>query len=172
MIGIPTPALIKISLVSAVLAASGLYAYTWHNTAVDEAVTNAKNALLVDQQKQTIKLLARQHEVNSALNILIHERNKKYAKDIDDLNRKHVAAIASMRNRPSRTIVRTETVVVADTRDAEVTAGCYPEQLFREDAELVINIATDAEQVRLALLKCYYDYDSVKKILEDFTKNK
>ncbi len=166
MIGIPTPTLIKISLVSAVLAASGLYAYTWHKTAVNEAVTNAKNALLVDQQKQTIKLLARQHEVNSALNILIQERNKKHAKDIDDLNSKHVAAIASVRNRPSRAIVRTETVVVTDTCNREATTGCYPSQLYREDAELAINYSRDAEQVRLALLKCYGDYDEVKNKIE------
>lgn len=165
MLGILTPTFAKISLVSAILIGIGLYANNWHNAKVDEAVTSAKNTILVEQQKQTIRLLARQHEVNTELMTALDERKRKYAKDVDNLNRSHATAIAGLRNRPSRSSDKKDTIVT-DTCNREATTGCYPSQLYREDAELAINYSRDAEQVRLALLKCYGDYDEVKNKIE------
>lgn len=170
MLGILTPTLIKISLVSLVLAVAGLSVSSWHNQSVRRAVDETRNTILVEQQKQTIKLLDKQQEVNLALQEAINERNKKYAKDVASLNDKYYAAITGLRNRPTRTIGTNQSINYTSTNNREATTGCYPTQLYREDAELVVNFSRDAEQVRLALLSCYDKYDEVKNKIELLNK--
>ena len=169
---IPTTTMLKIATVTAVLAVTSWFVYDWHTSAIAEAVTSTKNTILVEQQKQTIKLLDRQQGVNIALQQTINERNKQHAKDVADLNDKYYAAITGLRNRPSRTLGTDKSISYTSTRDGKATTGCYPSQLYREDAGMAIDFSKDAEQVRLALLKCYDDYDIVKKKIDDFVKNK
>ena len=170
MLGILTPTLIKISLVLALFSGVALYANHWHIAAIDKAVEDTRNTILVEQQKQTIKLLDRQQEVNLSLQEAIDERNKKYAKDVASLNDKYYAAITGLHDRPTRTLGANQSINYTSTRDRETATECYPSQLYREDSELVVNISRDAEQVRLALLNCYDKYDEVKTKIELLNK--
>jgi type II secretory pathway pseudopilin PulG len=172
MLGILTPTLIKIILVLALFSGVSMYAVHWHNSTVDKAVIATRNTILVEQQKQTIKLLDRQQEVNLSLQEAIDERNKKYAKDVASLNDKYYAAITGLRDRPTRTLGTNQSINYTSTSDRETSKGCYPIQLYREDAELAINYSRDAEQVRIALLSCYDKYDEVKTKIELLNKQK
>jgi len=71
--------------------------------------------------------------------------------EIHNLNKRHSAAINSLRNRPERIITITEDRSPTVERPREGSTG---EQLFREDAEFLIGEATKAMILRESLTAC------------------
>ena len=72
---------------------------------------------------------------------------------IQAINNQLVDAISELRKRPSRAQI---------AANGQGAAGCTGSQLYAEDAELLIREAARADQIRVGLLACYKQYDSLK----------
>lgn len=79
-------------------------------------------------------------------------------REIADLNRRHAAALDSLRHRASRPAdYLPGTAEIAGPGPA---AGCGADRLYREDAAAALGIARDADIVRLSLMQCRNAYQA------------
>jgi len=85
---------------------------------------------------------------------------KEKDREIRDLNARAVALANSLRDRPSRPT--TESSPVPGTASTG-PSGCTPKQLYREDSEVVVGLAREADEIRAALKQCYAQYESLRK---------
>jgi hypothetical protein len=175
---IPTLTIVKIIAIISLLVGSLTYAYTWHHAKVESevnlAIERTTNSIKAQEQLQTIKLLDRQYEINSNISSNHAEIQRKYKQEIASLNDKYYSAITGLRIRAQRdskgTFGTNEITSNQRTSFAEAPRGCYPSELYREDAELAINIAREAEVIRLELLSCYKHYDNLKDSVDKLLK--
>ena len=101
---------------------------------------------------------ARQQE--SALRDLAEKLRKEKANEARRLAREYAADIGRLRDRPARDSVAD--VSGASAAGAGPTPGCTGAQLFREDSAVLVGIARDADELRLALKQCQAAYNSVR----------
>ena len=85
------------------------------------------------------------------------ERNKK-DEEIRNLNNQLNDSIIKLRDRPSRT-----ESAVAGTGIAP--KGCNPTELYREYAQFLIQESNRADEIRLAYIELYNEYQTAKKAL-------
>ena len=78
-------------------------------------------------------------------------------REIREINAKSIALANSLRERPNRT----ESSGVSQTPSAG-QSGCTGKDLYREDGSVLIGIAREADELRVALKQCYAQYDSLK----------
>lgn len=78
-------------------------------------------------------------------------------REIREINAKSIALANSLRDRPTRT----ESSGVSQTTGAG-QGGCTGKDLYREDGAVLIGIAREADELRLALKQCYAQYDALK----------
>jgi hypothetical protein len=85
--------------------------------------------------------------------------NLRKTKDeqIKKLNRSLTAALDGLRNRPERPA---QSSVPSDPGTG---GGCYPSQLYREDAAVAVELAGEADQLRIHLERCQAAYESVRR---------
>ena len=146
---------IAAAVLAAVLSASHLWAWqagsastqaAWD--AATAAQTAATLALVQDAQEKERALQAEAEKLRRAKNAQINQ----LATDLAD-------ALDRLRNRPSR---GGEGSVPTDTGAGR---GCYPASIFREDAAVALNIAADADKLRIALTQCQTQYAKVRRQL-------
>lgn len=105
-----------------------------------------------DQQlRQAHEFSGRLAEANAELQRMREAdraRNATYEASIRDIDRRHHAAIASLRNRPERA------AVPASGAGAETYQGATGAQLSRSDAEFLAGEAARADELRAALERC------------------
>jgi hypothetical protein len=77
--------------------------------------------------------------------------------EIRNLNARSIALSNSLRERPNRT----ESSGVSQTPGAG-QSGCTGKELYREDGNVLIGIAREADELRLALKQCYSQYEALK----------
>lgn len=158
--------LIKFGLVVAlILSLYTGYRYQLHKS-FQEGVktTEIKYEAKILANNEVLQLKKKSAEKN--LEIEFTKRQGEYNAKINTLNSTVTDLVAGMSERKSRT---EPSSVSADTPTTESSTGAYPSQLYREDAITFVNFARDAEEVRLGLIQCYSDFDSVKKSIESFT---
>ena len=85
---------------------------------------------------------------------------KEKDREIRDLNARAVALSNSLRDRPTRP--SPESSPVPGTASTG-PSGCTPKQLYREDSEVVVGLAREADEIRAALKQCYAQYESLRK---------
>jgi len=85
---------------------------------------------------------------------------KEKDREIRDLNARAVALSNSLRDRPSRPTTESSPVPGATSTGP---SGCTPKQLYREDSEVVVGLAREADEIRAALKQCYAQYESLRK---------
>lgn len=81
--------------------------------------------------------------------------------EIQNVRRSLDIALNSLRHRPERPGVSSDTPPGSGS-----TQGCTGAQLYREDAEVALRIARDADELRVAYKTCVRSYESVRKALE------
>lgn len=116
------------------------------------ATIRADTANLAEKQE----LAARGRETQ--LVIKLAEAQEARNVEVADINRKHAATVASLRNRPERT--RTVTVEVPGATPA--CAGSSGEELARGDAEFLAGYAADAARLEAALSQCEAAYNALR----------
>ena len=81
-------------------------------------------------------------------------------REIRNLNARATALTNSLRNRPERP--STETSAVSGSTNTG-QSGCTPRELYRQDSEVVVGLAREADEIRIALKQCYAQYESLSK---------
>jgi DNA repair exonuclease SbcCD ATPase subunit len=123
------------------------------------AYTQARwDAAIAEQTKATLKLVQDAQEKERSLQEAAEKLRKAKNAEINDLATKLADALDSLRNRPSRN----ETSVPTDTT---VGRGCYPSELYREDAAAFIKLAGEADQLRASLTYCQAQYSKARNQL-------
>lgn len=105
-----------------------------------------------DQQlRQAHEFSGRLAEANAELQRLRETdraRSATYEASIRDIDRRHHAALASLRNRPERA------AVPASGAGAEACQGATGATLSRPDAAFLVGLAARADELRAALERC------------------
>lgn len=162
--------LIKFGIVmTVVLVLYGTYRYQL-SEAYDNGVQTTKISYEAQILAQNEVLNLKKKATEKELERDFTKRQGEYNAKINNLNTTVSGLLASLQQRPSRT-VSTGSDSATSRTEASPT-GAYPSQLYREDAASFVNFARDAEEIRLGLLQCYSDYDTVKKSIELFTEKK
>jgi hypothetical protein len=81
-------------------------------------------------------------------------------REIRNLNARATALSNSLRDRPERPTTQASTVPSAPSTGP---SGCTPRELYRQDSEVVVGLAREADEIRLALKQCYAQYEALRK---------
>lgn len=157
---------IAVYIVCIAIAVFGLFYL--HNKQVDKAVNAAYTQMENESNKRLLTLMKKADAESIELKAKIKEQQDEKQIAIDDINKRHAAIIAGLRNRPERPTSQGN--YTASTGNAESTAGAYPAELFREDAEDFAAIGKAADELKIYLLQCYRQYDEVKDSVEKFNQ--
>lgn len=172
------PSLYKPLSVLLISALFTLSAYTYHRSIVKSEVHAA--VLLVKEQvhkeyEDKHKELASKSDVKTKD---IEDKTSKSKKEKDAkikvLDNQRNAARKWVYELPS-TSLRSKPIESYSTRsssDAEDSSREIIGELSRTNADDLIEYATDAEEVKINLLQCYKDYDSVKQVLDEYRLGK
>ena len=162
---------LSVLLISALFTLS---AYTYHRSIVKSEV----NAAVLLAKEQVHKEYEDKHkDLASKADVKtkdIEDKTSKSKKEKDAeikvLSNQRNAARKWVYELPS-TSLRSKPIESYSTRspsDAETSSREIIGELSRTNADDLIEYATDAEEVKINLLQCYKDYDSVKQVLDDY----
>jgi uncharacterized FlgJ-related protein len=158
---------IKISLVLALLGAL----YGGYRYKVNQEVKAAVAVERVEQQKKLEAekevLLLKKRSAEKSLNEDFKKRQGESDAKIKSLNATVNSLLAGVQSRPAREVSTTNSA--RDTSTGQSTAGATGAGLFKPDAEFLIRYSANTETLKLGLLQCYKDYESVKKSLESYS---
>jgi hypothetical protein len=97
----------------------------------------------------------REQEMQEAADKLRKEKDR----ETRELAARNTALVNSLRDRQARP---TETGVVSNTASTG-SGGCTARELFREDAEVAVRFAREADDLRIALKQCYAQYEAIRR---------
>ena len=164
---------IKLAVVFAVitiLVSAGITAKMWHNAKINAAVKQATTSMQLGYAKEYIKLQERSDEqevkLKGQIDQIIKDKNEK----LKVANSKYNALSSWVNGLPKQPPSSTGSSgqVSSNPRDSEDGSKDVIGVIRRQDASDLAKYASDAEEVRLGLLACYAQYDSVKTTLDKF----
>lgn len=146
--------------------------YGGHKYKVNQSVQEAVQIVKIQQVEEIFRqkevIFDKAQKEKDKLQQSFDKAQKEKDAKIFTLNSSVNTLLNSLQQRPSRD--SSNSGLGASSSAAESSRGAYPAELFREDAEAFILFGKDAEEVRLGLVQCYSDYESVKKSLESYSK--
>ncbi len=154
------PYLILAGVLAVVLAASGGY---FKGQIDGEAAVHAEwDAERLKQHEAHAKALQEAVERQQQLQMGADKLRQEKDRETRDLVARNTALANSLRNRPERP---TQTSAVSNPSSAGSSA-CTARELYREDSEVVVGIAREADEIRIALKQCYAQYNEVRQSYE------
>lgn len=154
------PYLILAGVLAVVLAASGGY---FKGQSDGEAAVHAEwDAERLKQHEAHAKALQEAVERQQQLQMGADKLRQEKDRETRDLAARNTALANSLRNRPERP---TQTGAVSGAPSAGSSA-CTARELYREDSEVVVGIAREADEIRIALKQCYAQYNEVRQSYE------
>jgi flagellar motor protein MotB len=147
------------SLVAVIAAAgAGYFQGSQHGQAkVQNLWDKEKAAQYAEYAKAQEEARKKEQELQANADQLRQEKDR----EIRNLNARATALTNSLQQRPSSTSQAGS--VSGSSGIGSSIAGCSGKNLFREDAESLVQIAIEADTLRLALKQCYAQYDSIRK---------
>lgn len=139
---------IVVTLVLALFSALAGYGYGHqHGAAGVQAKWDTEKAATATAQR------TKEAELQAGMDKLRTEKNRETAK----LRRTVAALTDSLRDRPERPSVP------ASANAGDGASGCTGAELYRQDSQFLVNEATRADQIRLALKSCQDAYQAASK---------
>lgn len=142
------------------IAASGSAGYYKGDENGQLKVQTLWDAERIKQQEQHARALQEAAEKQQGLQVgadmLRQEKDREYKKVVDT-NR---LLFNSLRERPSRPA--TDGSALPNTAGVG-PSGCTPRELYREDSEVVVELARQADEIRIALKQCYAQYETLRR---------
>ncbi len=122
-------------------------------------VQAAWDAERIQQQEAHNQALRESIEKQQALQLGADQLRQEADREKRELAARNTALTNSLRNRPER-----PTAEVGALRNATGagSGGCTPRELYRQDSEVVVGLAREADEVLIALKQCYAQYDAVR----------
>lgn len=117
------------------------------------------DAQIILQAQETARLVETVRITEQTLQAKAESLRKAKNAEINDLATKYADAVNSLSKRPSRS----ENNLPTDTGTGR---GCYPSELFREDAKVAIDLATEADRLRASLAYCQSQYSKIRNQLK------
>jgi hypothetical protein len=147
------------SLVAVIAAAgAGYFQGSEHGQAkVQNLWDKEKAAQYAEYAKAQEEARKKEQELQANADQLRQEKDR----EIRNLNARATALNNSLQHRRSSTSQAGS--VSGSSGIGSSIAGCSGKNLFREDAESLVQIAIEADTLRLALKQCYAQYDSIRK---------
>lgn len=102
-------------------------------------------------------------EVEAGLMRHIDEIRRQHEKDITAIDLRHAAALERVLQRAKRP--DNYVPAPAEATGTQPAASCGGDRLFREDAEVLVGLATAADTVRASLTECRAQYDAAASAL-------
>lgn len=140
-----------------------------HNKQVDKAVDAVYTQMENESNKRLLSLLNKADAESLELKDKIKEQQNETQITIAGINKRHAAIVAGLQQRPDRPTSQSN--YSSSAGNAESTAGAYPAELFREDAEDFAAVGKAADELKVYLLQCYRQYDEVKDAIQKFTQD-
>ena len=156
-------------LIAAVAIAAAIVIGVWwvDNNGYNRAVAVMQAKAEAERNSREAAKLAKEKQVELDSLKAKEKRDAKdlqFAKDLATANSRTAAALAELRKRPSRSGGSIN--VPASAASAATAPSCTGAGLFRDDSEfLTRRIAAGADTLRLALKKCYQDYDDAVELV-------
>lgn len=122
-------------------------------------VQAAWDAERLKQQEAHNKALQESIQTQQALQLSADQLRQETDRERRDLLARNTALSNSLRYRPERPTTATGAVSGATQSGA---SGCTPRELYRQDSEVVVGLAREADEIRLALQQCYAQYEAVR----------
>lgn len=122
-------------------------------------VQAAWDAERLQQQEAHNKALRESIEKQQALQLGADQLRQEKDRETRELAARNTALVNSLRSRPERPTTATGAVSGAAQSGA---GGCTPRELYRQDSEVVVGLAREADEIRLALQQCYAQYEAVR----------
>ena len=122
-------------------------------------VQAAWDAERIQQQEAHNQALRESIEKQQALQLGADQLRQEANREKRELAARNTALTNSLRNRPERPT--TEVGAVRNAAGAG-SGGCTPRELYRQDSEVVVGLAREADEVLIALKQCYAQYDAVR----------
>jgi len=122
-------------------------------------VQSAWDAERIQQQEAHNQALRESIEKQQALQLGADQLRQEADREKRELAARNTALTNSLRNRPERPT--TEVGAVRNAAGAG-SGGCTPRELYRQDSEVVVGLAREADEVLIALKQCYAQYDAVR----------
>ena len=142
----------------------------WHTAETKLKVQAAQSAVrleLVQQyNKQTTELNAQSTKVQSELQAKVTTQQKEHNAKVHNLNLRVADLSNSLSNRPSRP--SSDSSIPDSTSNGACTTGCNGQGLYQDDARFLARYAGQAEELKVNLVMCYKQYDTVKETLDKF----
>jgi hypothetical protein len=139
-----------------VAGGAGYVKGTSHGKMVVQAEWDAER---IKQQEAHAKAVQESIEKQQALQADADQLRQEKDRETRDLLARNAALNNSLRNRPQRPVVQTGAVPGAAGAGS---GGCTPGELYREDSEVVVGLAREADEIRFALKQCYAQYEAVR----------
>jgi len=115
------------------------------------------------QYAQYAKAMEESVEIQQQLQMGADKLRQEKDREIRDIAARNTALANSLRERQSRPA--TNSSAVSSTAGVGQSA-CTARDLYREDSEVVIRIAREADELRVALKQCYAQYDAVRQTVK------
>jgi hypothetical protein len=122
-------------------------------------VQAAWNAERLQQQEAHNKALRESIDKQQALQLGADQLRLEKDRETRELAARNTALVNSLRSRPERPTTAAGAVSGAAQSGA---GGCTPRELYRQDSEVVVGLAREADEIRLALQQCYAQYEAVR----------
>jgi len=117
----------------------------WDKEKAKQMAEYAENMRLAREKEQAL-----QQGANN-----LREEKDRELKKVADTNR---ILLGSLRNRPERP---TEGSPVSSTTSVG-QSSCTGKELYREDGAILVGIAREADELRIALKQCYAQYETLR----------
>ena len=142
--------------------------YFWHVAQLGIAVNKAETQLVQKYNKEISILEDKAKHSTEVLTAAIESNNKERKIELQNANTKYSNLKRWLHDLPSKT---SESNLPGDSADSEARASEVIAELRRTDAIALAGYGLRAEEVRLHLVQCYKDYDSVKDTLNAFRED-
>jgi hypothetical protein len=139
-----------------VAGGAGYVKGTSHGKMVVQAEWDAER---IKQQAEHAKALQASIEKQQAIQADADHLRQEKDRETRDLLARNTALNNSLRNRAERPTTEAGAVPGATGTGS---GGCTPRELYRQDSEVVVGLAREADEVRLALKQCYAQYEAVR----------
>jgi hypothetical protein len=148
-----------IGVIIAIGAAAG-GGYYKGNTDGRMAIQSQWDAERIKQQEAYARALQEAAERQQALQVGADKLRQEKDRETRELAARNTALTNSLRDRPERPTAQGGTLSGASGAGP---SGCTPRELYRQDSEVVVRLAGEADEIRIALKQCYAQYEALRK---------
>jgi hypothetical protein len=148
-----------IGVIIAIGAAAG-GGYYKGNTDGRMAIQSQWDAERIKQQEAYARALQEAAERQQALQVGADKLRQEKDRETRELAARNTALTNSLRDRPERPTAQGGTLSGASGTGS---SGCTPRELYRQDSEVVVRLAGEADEIRIALKQCYAQYETLRR---------